>query len=120
MKKLSDYEGNEAIELWADLLKPMTKIFGDPDVANVMKSHKPPVIIAQTILESHTAEATEIMLRIDPTPINGLNLITRLVSLVMEFVNTEELRGFFPSVEPDVMESESGGSAMANTEDDGK
>lgn len=115
MKKLSDYQGEEAIELWADLLEPATKIIGDPQVANVVKSGKPPFIIASEILKSHKEEAMNIMLRIDPTPIDGMNIITRLVSLVLEFMNNDDLKGFFASAGQANTEQESSGSATVNT-----
>ena len=42
MKKLSDYKGDEAIELWADLLEPMTEILGDKDIAKILQDNKKP------------------------------------------------------------------------------
>ena len=54
------------------------------------------------------------MLRIDDTPIDGLNILTRLVGIVLEIMNNEDLRGFFVSAEQETMESGSSGSATAN------
>ena len=36
-------------------------------------------------------------MRIDPTPIDGVNFATRFVALVLEFMNNPELQGFFAS-----------------------
>lgn len=119
MKKLADYQNDEAIELWADLLEPMTSILGDKAVANVIKSGKPPFLIAKEILKTHTEDAKKIMLRIDPTPIDGLNIITRLVSLVLEFLNNDDLKSFFPSAEQAKKESESSISVVESTQDAG-
>jgi hypothetical protein len=65
-------------------------------------------------MKTHKDEAVSILLRIDPTPIDGMNFIVRLVNLVMEFVNNEDLKGFFGSAERARTGSESSGSATAN------
>lgn len=120
MKKLSDYQGDEAIELWADLLEPMTKILGDNEVQKVITSGKPKLLIAKEILKSHKKESTEILLRIDPEPINGLNIILRLIALLADIGENEEIRGFFGYAEQAHTENESFGSVTENTEDSEK
>ena len=114
MKKLSDYKGDEAIELWADLLEPMTAILGDTKVVNVIKSKKPPMIIAKEILKEHSAEAKKILLRIDDTPINGLNIVVRLVTVLADIGQSEEIKSFFGYAEQAKTESESIGSPTEN------
>lgn len=116
MKKLADYKDAEAIELWADLLAPMTSIIADEKVAKTVKSGKPPFIIASEILKTHKKDATEILLRIDPTPIDGLNLIVRIIDIVIEIMNNEEVKGFFSSAEQATTLKEISGSATVNTE----
>lgn len=118
MKKLSDYKNEEAIELWGDLIEPMTNILGDPKTAKVMRSKKPPLIVAKTILTAHKDDAMAIMLRIDPTPIDGINILTRLVSVVLEFMNNPDFKDFFGSAGQAKTESESSGDATESTEDD--
>ena len=113
MKKLTDYKNEDAIELWADLIGPMARILGDEKTKHLVNT-KSPLEIAKGILENHKAEAVEIMLRIDDTPIDGLNIITRLAGIVLEIMNSEELRGFFGSAGQEQTESASFGSATAN------
>ena len=84
MRKLSDFKGDEAIELWADLLEPVSEIIGDAKVQDALKSGATKMAIAQVILKSHAKEAEEILLRIDPTPLNGLTLVFRLVSILAD------------------------------------
>ena len=115
MKRLSDYQGEAAIELWGDLLDPLATIFADPKVQLAITGSGSVLSKAQTILSTHKKEAVQIMEKIDPTPINGLNVITRLVNLVMEFENSEEFKDFFGSAVQGKTESESIGSVMANT-----
>lgn len=116
MVKLSDYKGEEAIELWADLLDPISAIITDAEVAKVIKSGKSRLEIAKEILRKHKEEATQILLRIDSDPIDGLNIVVRLVSILAEIGSNEEIRPFFGYAAQEKMEKESSGSAMVNTE----
>ncbi len=117
MKKFSDYEGNEAIELWADLLEPLSRIVMDDRVIDAYRSKKPVVVAAKEILKEHSEDATAILLRIDPTPLNGLNILTRLIAIISELTESEEFRDFFASAEQVKMELESSGSATENIQD---
>lgn len=116
MKKLSDYKDNDAIELWGELLDPMSRILGDPNVAGAIRRGKPALIIASEIMKTHKDEAKEIMLRIDPTPIDGINFVTRLTSIVMDFINNESLKDFFKSAGQEKTDAESIGSVTENIE----
>ena len=75
MRKLSDYKGDEAIELWADLIEPIAMILADKSMEATIKSGKPKIVVAKEILKAHKKEATEILLRIDPEPLTGLNIM---------------------------------------------
>lgn len=116
MKKLSDYKGDEAIELWADLLEPLTTILTDENVRNVIKSGKSKIEIAKTLLKDHKSEVITIMLRIDSTPIDGLNIVTRLIALLSDIGSNEEIKSFFGYAEEVKTDSESSGLHMVNTE----
>ena len=118
MKKLSDYTGDKAIELWADLLDPITAILGDKKIAVAVQTGKPKIEIAKAILKNHTKEATEILLRIDDTPINGINILIRLMALLSDVGENEEIKDFFGYAEQANKEEESSGSVMENTEDE--
>lgn len=118
MKKLSDYKGEAAIELWCDLLDPLTEIFTDKKLSNVFYSGGSPIEIAKTILKKHSKAAEKILLRIDDTPINGLNLVVRLVEVITEIGKNEELKSFFGYAEQASDSSESSGSVTENTEAD--
>lgn len=99
MKKISDYKGEEAIELWADLMKPILEILSDEDIVNAIKSGQPALKIAPKILKKHKKEASEILLTIDDTPLNGLNVLTRTIDVILEFMNNEEVSTFFAIAE---------------------
>lgn len=115
MKHLSDYKGEAAIELWGDLLEPMSIILKDDDVIKAM-SGKPNLIrLATLILKSHKAEVTRILLRVDDSPIDGLNIMLRLIGFLMEIEHAEGAQSFFGYAEAEMMDSVSTGSATENT-----
>lgn len=116
MKKLSDYKGDDAIELWGDLLGPLTVILGDKEISSMIRSGKPRTLVAQAILKNHKIEAEQFLLRIDPEPITGLNIVTRLLSILADIGSDDEIKSFFISADQVVTENESIGSATENTE----
>lgn len=115
MKKLSDYKGEDAIDLWADLLEPLSIIFTNNDIKSVYHSKESALIKAKTIIKNCKAETIEILERIDPTPIDGLNLVVRLVEMLVELEGDDTLKGFFDFSEPEKREKESSGSVTENT-----
>lgn len=115
MVRLSDYQGEEAIELWADLLDPISAIIGDANIAKVIRSGKTRISIAQEILKRHKEEAEKILLRIDPEPLDGLNIVVRLLSILAEIGSNEDIKPFFGYAAQEQTGKESSGSAMENT-----
>lgn len=115
MKKISDYQGEEAIELWGDLLEPLAVIFADPEVQLSVTGSGSILSKAQLILSKHKKEAVQILEKIDPTPINGLNVVSRLVNLILEIKNSGEFQDFFESAAQEKTERVSSGSVMENT-----
>ena len=95
MKKLSDYKGEEAIELWADLFDYISVIVGDKEIANIIKSGDNKIAIAKKVLKLHGKEAVAILERIDGTPVDGLNIVIRLVELITEIGQNEDMKSFF-------------------------
>jgi hypothetical protein len=95
MKKLSDYKGEEAIDLWANLLDPLTAIINDKEIATIVKSGEPKINIAKKILKLHKKEAIEILEAVDDTPVDGMNIVIRLVELINEIGQNEDVKAFF-------------------------
>lgn len=120
MKKLSDYQGDKAIELWADLLDPMGNILADKKVAEVLQSDASRLQMVQTILKTHNKDAEKILLTIDPTPLNGLNVVTRLMGVLAEIGSDEDARVFFGFAGQVIPANESTGSVTESTEADEK
>lgn len=116
MKRLSDYTGDQAIELWADLLDPISEILTDKEVAEVTKKGEAPITIAKTILKKHKVAAADILLRIDPEPLDGLNFIMRLVAIISEIGQRDDVKAFFGYPAQENQQSESSGSVTESTE----
>ena len=116
MKKLSAYKGEDALELWADLLDPFIAIVGDKKIATMLRSKMPPIATAREIIKTYKKEASQILLRIDDTPLDGLNIITRLVTLITEIVNDKTLQGFFGLSAEGKKEETSSGNVTEITE----
>ena len=117
MKRLTDYKDEDAIELWADLLDPFVEIIGDKTITDMMRGGAAPIDVAKAILKDHRKDACQILLRIDDTPLDGLNILVRLVTILLDIENSKELQGFFGSAEQVKTGSGSFGSHTANTED---
>lgn len=116
MKTLSDYKDDEAIELWADLIEPLSKIFSNEEFTRSLQG-KNKLTIAKEVLQNYKSEAVEILLRIDPTPLDGMNIVLRLVALLADIGRNEEIKVFFGSVGKEITGRESSGSVTENIED---
>lgn len=115
MKKLSDYKGEEAIELWANILDPVIEIVGDKEIAGMIRAKAPIIVVARKAIEEYRKEVSELLLAIDSTPLDGLNIVTRLASVINEIGNDEEIKSFFGLSAGKTGEIPSG-SATENTE----
>ena len=115
MKRLSDYKGEEAITLWADLLEKFTEILSDEEVVKAFRSKKPALLRAKVIMTRKPKEAGDLLLRIDPTPLNGLNVITRMATLIDEIMKDSDMMVFFGSSSEE--NKTSSGDVMENTKE---
>lgn len=120
MKGLSDYTGEEAIDLWADLLEPIADIYSDNEVKEAFKECDTMLKKAHVILKLKKEDAAKIIERVDPTPITGMNLPVRFIKLLLEIEHSEEFGGFFGLSRQEENQSTSSGSVMENTEEEGK
>lgn len=97
MKKLSDYKGEDAFELWADLMEPIVAILQDESITDLMRSGASKFKLAAAIMKTHKAEAEQIMTRIDPEPVNALNLVVRVIRFLSEIGSDPVIASFFGS-----------------------
>ena len=65
MKKLSEYKGDDALDLLADLLEPASEIIGDPEVKEMFQSKEPMLKTVKIIIKNHKKAVTEILAYLD-------------------------------------------------------
>lgn len=116
MKKLSEYKNEEALDLLADLLEPVSLIFGDAEVVNSLKN-KSRLMAIKDIIKRHKKETLQMLAILDGVPVEEYECtIFTLPLKLLDIFNDEELQTFFGLQSPK-MEDESFGSVMENTEE---
>lgn len=115
--KLSEYRGEEALDLLADLIEPAGEIFGDAEFVKLIQSDAPKTTIVKTLLKNHKRSVIEILAAIDGVPAEdySCNVLT-LPLKVLEVINDKDLISLFQS-QGQKTGAMSFGSAMANTEE---
>lgn len=124
MKKLSDYKGEEAIELMADIIEPLAVILADEAVQKLAKAgEKAPVKYVKPMLKNHSAEVIEVLARIADEPVEEYNEKVNVFTLpaqLLALVNDPQVRSLFTlQGQTAVTSLASFGSATENTEAEG-
>lgn len=117
MKKLSEYQNEEAIDLLADILDPVAMVLADKEVSKIMKSGAPKLKVVQYLLKHHQKEVIEVLARLEGQDVSEYkcNVLT-LPRVLLEIMNDEELNAFFQSQVQSLDENAST-SVTANTEE---
>ena len=117
--KLSEYKGEEAVEVLADIMTPAVEIFGDPEVVKSLRSGEAMVKTITKIVKTHKKDVLEILAGLEHTPVEEYECtIPDILKKVMEIVNDEDLKAFFTSLAKKDSEKSSG-EDTENTEDEG-
>ena len=116
MKKLSEYQDEEALDLLAEIIDPTVNIFGDEKVnyyiqnkvylkafQEAFRNHKEDLILMMSILEGVPREEYHFTLKTLPL-------------LFIQVVSDPDLRAFF-ELQSMTSSAGSSGSAMENTEE---
>lgn len=96
MKKLSEYENEEALDLLADIIEPAVAIIGDAKVKEMYQGKATKIALAQYIIRDHKTDIIGILARLEGIPVEEykVNLFTLPMKLI-EILNDEELISFF-------------------------
>ena len=114
--KLSDYEGEQALDVLADLIEPAMEIMADKEMAGYMRSNQSAKAVKAAI-KNHKKAVIEIMAVLDGAdPATYKPKIFDLPIKLLEILNDPELMGLFTSQGQNVTEANFG-SAMASTEE---
>lgn len=120
---LSDYKGEEALDVLADIIEPLTVILGDPAMQELAAKEAPPVAYIKPILKDHKKEIIEVLARLENETVEQYRSHMTILSLpvaLLSLINDPEVQNLFHSQEQSNMTSfASSGPAMENTEAEG-
>lgn len=113
--KLSEYENEEALDLLADIIEPVGKIFADTKMQEL--KDKPLIELVQYVLKNYKSEIMQVLARLDNVPLEDYhcNAFT-LPKKIAEFYSDAVAMDFFGS-SVQSMVSTASGSVTENTEE---
>ena len=118
--RLSDYKGEAALDVLADIIEPLTSIFTDKEMQAISKEKNVSAIkYAKPILKNHKKEIIEILARLEDEPVEEyrekVNVFT-LPTKLLEFLNDPEVQALFQSQhQKGITPSPDFGAATENT-----
>lgn len=116
--KISDFHGDAALDLLADLLEPISIIASDAEIQKMFKKKGTKLFaIAAKIIRSHKAEVMQILAATNGVPVEEYNpSATEIIGQLVDIMNDEDLAPFF-NFAPTKTARKSSGSAMESTEE---
>ena len=120
--RLSDYKGEEALDVLADIIEPLASILTDEEIQEMSKKKPAPPSIAfiKPAIKNHKKELIQILARLENEPVEEyeakVNLLT-LPAQILDIINDPEIQKLFHSQEKSQITSLASSSpAMENTE----
>lgn len=118
--RLSDYKGEDALDLIADLMEPVGRILEDKKFQSAVEavdSTAGLLKVAKTLLKSHKGECIEILARIDDTPVEEYQpTVFELTKSVVDLIGDPQVQELFIS-QGQIKDAANSGSATASTGD---
>lgn len=119
--KLSDYKGEEALDVLADIIEPLAMILSDKEIQELAKQKNVPAIkFIKPAIKNHKKELIEVLARLENESAEEyaekVNLLT-LPMQILDLVNDPEVQSLFRSQEKSQVTSLASSSpAMESTE----
>lgn len=112
--KLSEFKDEEALDLLAEIIDPVTEIMSDDEVKKA--SEKGIQSVVKAIIKNHKKSIIAVMAALDGVDVKDyhFNVLTLPIK-ILEMLNDKELVDFFQFQVQMISESHSG-NAMENTE----
>ena len=112
--KLSEYQGEAALDILADLIEPAGEIMSDKEIGDVFKKNRFKAI--GLAIKNHKKAVIQIMATMDGVPVDEYkcNVFTLPVK-ILELLNDSELIRLF-TYQGQTGDANSSGSASENTE----
>ena len=113
--KLSEYQGEAALDILADLIEPTGEIMSDKEIGELFKKNRFKAI--GLAIKSHKKAVMQIMATIDGVPVEEYkcNVFT-LPATILELLNDSELIQLF-TYQGQTGDANSSGSASENIEE---
>ena len=113
--KLSEYQGEDALDVLADLIEPAGEIMSDKQIGDVFKENRFKAI--GLAIKNHKKAIMQIMATMDGVPVEEYkcNVLTLPVK-ILELLNEPELVQLF-TYQGQTGDADSSGSASANIEE---
>lgn len=98
MRKISELQQEEAIEVLGEIIDPLATIFADKEVIDTIRGNGTKVQAINIVCRKYASELIDIMAAVDGVPRSEykVNIFTLPVA-VMAIINDEELKDFFTS-----------------------
>ncbi|MCQ2106551.1 MAG: hypothetical protein MJZ26_12255 [Fibrobacter sp.] len=114
--KLSEYKGEDALDLLADILEPASEIMTDKVLVDMVRNGKNPINAVQRAIKNHKKSVLQIMATMEGVPVEEYECsFFSLPIKLLELANDKELIKFF-SMQGQTEPSVTSGSAMEITE----
>ena len=116
MKRLSEFRGEEALDVLADLIEPASQFMGDKEVVLLLRDRKTILSGATMILKKYPKAILRIMARLEEADPETYNpSLVQLPKMLVELFNDPELIDLFTS-QGQIEAQTNSGSATVNTE----
>jgi hypothetical protein len=95
--KISKVEGAEALDVWADLLEPITAIASDKEFEKLYKS-KPLVFAVKYVMKNHKSEILEVLALMQGEDVETFRpSFFELPKMIFELLNDKDIQELFQS-----------------------
>ena len=113
--KLSEYQGEAALDILADLIEPAGEIMSDKEIGEVFKENRFKAI--GLAIKNHKKAVMQIMATMDGVPVDEYKCnVFSLPVKILEILNDPEMIQLFQD-QGQTGDAKSSGSASVNTED---
>ena len=113
--KLSEYQGEEALDILADLIEPAGEIMSDKEIGDVFKQNRFKAI--GIAIKNHKKAVMQIMAALDGVPVEEYKCnVFSLPVKILEILNDPEMIQLF-QYQGQTGDAHSSGSASANIEE---
>lgn len=118
--KLSDFRGEDALDVLADIIEPVTAIFNDKEIKAAWGNKATIATCVKIALKSHKKEVIEIMAALEQEPydefLQSVNVLTLPIKAI-QIMQDKDLRDFFTQSQMMIPDEFSGDATEATSDE---